>query len=720
MQNSKNINSNLSPYNFPKNNINNKIRKKTEDQNQGTTLILKIDLCGLEKHLGLPNSKHKNNPNYFPQDKISNIVKFETVNNYKNINKLSESTLLSNRENLGKKIYIKPFHLDHKEISRKRGHSLNRSLPQINNILDINENTLVLGLNETLVCVKDHKIHNTILPQYEFFYRLNDEEDNNLIDDDQEIYSKGYLIARPGLFYFLNEVKKYFDEIIIFTSKKYSYAKEVLKIINKKNIITKIFSIKECVYYKNGYYKDFNKLKSDLAHTIILDNCSENVLSYRENRLQISKFEGNPKDIELLKILPILQKLSKVDDVRHYIKNMVVPLNQKIKFNYTYDLLKINKKSTIIMINKIMNNYFKNKNNNNNHKGNETEFSNNYNEVRNNNNNEIKLMANNLNTNNIKNSNNSHKKNNNTFFIPNQIKENYYPQSHRLNPKEQTDTSSFNHKNTIENKNKTISKPQQKIDNNNDNNTINDTEKAKRFFMSNDNNTVNNNVLIKNKKVIYIRNNKNNTKNNNIYYRNKNTDIEIKINRNGKKKHSHSNTYNTLNTTLTTNSIEMNNSKIPINPSITTQKTGLVNAKINNKNSNKTNNTATKNRKVININTNENFLEKNTSNQNTYRATMPSQKISSNFSINSEKREINKHLDNKYLTECNQDNNDLQNQPCSTETAKFGKPVIRDSILDFEKIPDYSAKKKESLDEREDIFPRKNCFLIKNDIESFA
>ena len=51
---------------------------------------------------------------------------------------------------------------------------------------------------------------------------------------------------------------------------------------------------------------------------------------------------GDPKDNELLKLLPILEKLSKVKDVRNYIREIVSEDGQNILFKKAYELLKIN------------------------------------------------------------------------------------------------------------------------------------------------------------------------------------------------------------------------------------------------------------------------------------------------------------------------------------------------------------------------------------------
>ena len=211
------------------------------------------------------------------------------------------------------------------------------------------KSTLVLDLDETLVYVTDMKNDDLPIMQIPFEY---------YVYDDSELYIKknmkiqgyqnmekatNYLIIRPGFNKFISEVKKYFDEIFIFTSSQYSYAEEIVKIIDKNKYISKIYSRKDCSFYNEVFYKDLNKIKKDLSNTIIIDNFPESYLLQHFNGLPIPSFMGDPNDNELIKLLPILEKLSKVKDVRNYIREIVNPEGVSILFNKAYELLKINK-----------------------------------------------------------------------------------------------------------------------------------------------------------------------------------------------------------------------------------------------------------------------------------------------------------------------------------------------------------------------------------------
>ena len=227
------------------------------------------------------------------------------------------------------------------------------------------KSTLVLDLDETLVYVTDMKNDDLPIMQIPFEYYVYDDSElyikkNMKIQDYQNMEkATNYLIIRPGFNKFISEVKKYFDEIFIFTSSQYSYAEEIIKIIDKNKYISKIYSRKDCSFYNEVFYKDLNKIKKDLSNTIIIDNFPESYLLQHFNGLPIPSFFGDPNDNELIKLLPILEKLSKVKDVRNYIREIVNPEGVSILFNKAYELLKIkkeeknmNKKSISLIKNK--------------------------------------------------------------------------------------------------------------------------------------------------------------------------------------------------------------------------------------------------------------------------------------------------------------------------------------------------------------------------------
>ena len=212
-------------------------------------------------------------------------------------------------------------------------------------------NTLVLDLDETLVYVSDTKNNYLNLPQIQFEYYIFDESEQFIKENFNKLGIKkikkaiSFLTIRPGFSHFINIIKKFYGQIVVFTSSQYSYAEEIIKIIDKEKIISKIYSRKDCSFYNDIFYKDLSKIKDDLSHIIILDNFPESYLFQHFNGIPIPSFTGESNDNELLKLIPILEKLSKVKDVRNYIKQIIDFDEQKINFDRAYQLLNIKKKT---------------------------------------------------------------------------------------------------------------------------------------------------------------------------------------------------------------------------------------------------------------------------------------------------------------------------------------------------------------------------------------
>ena len=219
-------------------------------------------------------------------------------------------------------------------------------------LINCRKNTLVLDLDETLVYVSDKKNEYLGLQQIPFSYYIFDESEKFIKENCKKLgitkiqKSTSFITIRPNFNTFINFAKKFFEEIVIFTSSLYSYAEEIIKIIDKKKIISKIYSRKDCSFYNDVFYKDLNKVKDDLSHIIIIDNYPESFLLQYNNGLPIPSFIGNSNDKELLKLMPILERLSKVKDVRNYIKQIIDINSPKINFNIAYQLLNIKSNNT--------------------------------------------------------------------------------------------------------------------------------------------------------------------------------------------------------------------------------------------------------------------------------------------------------------------------------------------------------------------------------------
>jgi len=168
------------------------------------------------------------------------------------------------------------------------------------------EYTLILDLDETLICFKSSKF------------------DENI----------GNIHIRPGLEIFLEIIKEFF-EIIIFTIGTREYANIILDLIEKKNN-TKYFDGRlyrdHATKVGNKYIKDLSKIGRDLSRTLIVDNNPHSFKLQYENGILISSYFGEKNDdkalIELQKILIKIYK--EKGDVRKSISKYKEEIIQNI------------------------------------------------------------------------------------------------------------------------------------------------------------------------------------------------------------------------------------------------------------------------------------------------------------------------------------------------------------------------------------------------------
>uniref|UniRef100_A0A6B2LKT3 FCP1 homology domain-containing protein n=1 Tax=Arcella intermedia TaxID=1963864 RepID=A0A6B2LKT3_9EUKA len=127
-----------------------------------------------------------------------------------------------------------------------------------------------------------------------------------------------YVICRPHLQQFLKEASKLYD-IYIFTASVKAYADPLINLIDPDNLVKGRYFRESCIEHKNGIYiKDLSKksLNFDLSKTIIIDNSPISYSNNEENALPISSFIDNQSDSALAELLPLLELLYGLDDVR--------------------------------------------------------------------------------------------------------------------------------------------------------------------------------------------------------------------------------------------------------------------------------------------------------------------------------------------------------------------------------------------------------------------
>lgn len=161
--------------------------------------------------------------------------------------------------------------------------------------------TLVLDLDETLV-------HSTLeaCEDADFTFSVNFNLEDHMV----------YVRCRPYLKEFMERVAGLF-EIIIFTASQSIYAEQLLNVLDPKRKVFRHRVYREsCVFHEGNYLKDLSVLGRDLARVVMIDNSPQAFGFQVDNGIPIESWFDDRSDQELLSLLPFLESLVGVEDVR--------------------------------------------------------------------------------------------------------------------------------------------------------------------------------------------------------------------------------------------------------------------------------------------------------------------------------------------------------------------------------------------------------------------
>ena len=170
-----------------------------------------------------------------------------------------------------------------------------------------NKKILVLDLDETLV-------HASSTP-------LDPTHFDVAIPGANGMYNTMFVCERPYLQYFLEQVSQWYT-VAVFTAATKEYAMPIIHKIDRSKVIKKRYFRSDCIFEAGNYVKNLSRLsgpRPDLfSNYIIIDNHPASYRMNPDNAIPISSFTAQMAhtDTELLKLLPLLEALQCVHDVR--------------------------------------------------------------------------------------------------------------------------------------------------------------------------------------------------------------------------------------------------------------------------------------------------------------------------------------------------------------------------------------------------------------------
>ncbi len=124
-----------------------------------------------------------------------------------------------------------------------------------------------------------------------------------------------YVLKRPGVEDFLRCVSRHY-EVVIYTASLAKYADPLISLIDPERCAAHRLFREHCTFYNNSFAKDLTLLGRNLKNVIIVDNSPASYALQPENALPIQTWTDDMSDKSLYELIPILEALSRMPDVR--------------------------------------------------------------------------------------------------------------------------------------------------------------------------------------------------------------------------------------------------------------------------------------------------------------------------------------------------------------------------------------------------------------------
>jgi len=140
-------------------------------------------------------------------------------------------------------------------------------------------------------------------------------------------------------------------EIVIYTASIAKYATPLISKLDPLGCCSYHLFRNHCSVRNNTFVKDLSLLGRDLAKTMIIDNTPSAYALQPDNAIPIETWLGDPSDKRLFELIPILEILSGVNDVREHVRKIA----ENYKRSGIYSLLPTRSESTNKKMYKISN-----------------------------------------------------------------------------------------------------------------------------------------------------------------------------------------------------------------------------------------------------------------------------------------------------------------------------------------------------------------------------
>ncbi|KAI4276500.1 MAG: hypothetical protein L6R35_006206 [Caloplaca aegaea] len=125
-----------------------------------------------------------------------------------------------------------------------------------------------------------------------------------------------YVHKRPHCDEFLRKVCNWY-ELVVFTASVQEYADPVIDWLEQeRKYFTRRYYRQHCTFRNGAYIKDLSTVEPDLSMVMIIDNSPLSYIFHEDNAIPIEGWINDPTDNDLLHLIPILEALQHVMDVR--------------------------------------------------------------------------------------------------------------------------------------------------------------------------------------------------------------------------------------------------------------------------------------------------------------------------------------------------------------------------------------------------------------------